>query len=177
MMWRSKDHRSAGLWRSLPLIGGSLGGHGRLFKSFQPLIVAFVSADDAADHSLVLIWVAMGDFLVFSALISSSPSSAVAGTAAADRFMIEFVVDCWIVRRGPLGSVEDQLPLFLLVLGQCYRRSFSLEYFPCLMANEEDQFFIVIIQLWKYPPSVPRAPCQERREKWLFQGSHFPSSF
>jgi hypothetical protein len=42
----------------------------------------------AFDHyspQLVLIWAAMGDFLVFSALASSSSSLAAAG-AAADRF-------------------------------------------------------------------------------------------
>ena len=68
--------------------------------------------------------------------------------------MIEFVVDRWVIRRGPLGSVEDQLPSSFLVLGQCCGRSFSLEYFPCLMVNEEDQFFNAMIQLWKYAPSV-----------------------
>uniref|UniRef100_A0A2N9H4V2 Uncharacterized protein n=1 Tax=Fagus sylvatica TaxID=28930 RepID=A0A2N9H4V2_FAGSY len=102
MMWRSKDHRSAGLWWSLLSSGGSLGGHGRLLKSFQPLIVAFVSAGDAADHSA-----AMVDFLVFSTLISSPPSSATAGAAAADRFVTEFAVDRWVIHRGPLGGVED----------------------------------------------------------------------
>uniref|UniRef100_A0A2N9ENK7 Uncharacterized protein n=1 Tax=Fagus sylvatica TaxID=28930 RepID=A0A2N9ENK7_FAGSY len=116
MMWRSKDHRSAGLWWSLLLSGGSLGGHGRLLKSFQSLIVTFVPTgaavgllcerspprpvdkgnDQLSFHhflfQLVLIWAAMVDLLVFSAIVSSSPSLAAAG-AAADRFVIEFVVD------------------------------------------------------------------------------------
>uniref|UniRef100_A0A2N9H8Z8 Uncharacterized protein n=1 Tax=Fagus sylvatica TaxID=28930 RepID=A0A2N9H8Z8_FAGSY len=48
MMWKSKDHRSAGLWWSLLSSGGFLGGYGRLLRSFQPLIVAFVSAAGAA---------------------------------------------------------------------------------------------------------------------------------
>jgi hypothetical protein len=43
---------------------------------------------------LVLIWAAMEDFLVFSALISSPPSSAIVGAAAADHFVTEFAVDC-----------------------------------------------------------------------------------
>ena len=102
---------------------------------------------------LVLIWAAMVDLLVFSAIASSSPSLA-AASAAVDHFVIEFAVDRWVIRRGPLGSVEDQLPSFFLVLGQCYHRSFSLEYFPCLMVNEEDQFFNVMIHLWKYAPSM-----------------------
>jgi hypothetical protein len=42
---------------------------------------------------LVLIWAAMGDFLVFSDLISSPQSSAASGAAAADRFVTEFGVD------------------------------------------------------------------------------------
>uniref|UniRef100_A0A2N9FKC8 Uncharacterized protein n=1 Tax=Fagus sylvatica TaxID=28930 RepID=A0A2N9FKC8_FAGSY len=71
MMWRSKDHRSAGLWWSLLSSGGCLGGYGRLLKSFQPLIVTFVST---------------------------------AG-AAADRSVIEFAVDRWVIRRGPLGNL------------------------------------------------------------------------
>jgi hypothetical protein len=65
---------------------------------------------------LVLIWAAMVDFLVFSALISSPPSSDAAG-AAADRFVTEFAVDRWVIHRGPLGGVEDQLPPFFLGSG------------------------------------------------------------
>uniref|UniRef100_A0A2N9HYY7 Uncharacterized protein n=1 Tax=Fagus sylvatica TaxID=28930 RepID=A0A2N9HYY7_FAGSY len=83
MMWRSKGHRSAGLWWSLLSSGGCLGGYGRLLRSFQPLIVAFVSAGDAVDHS----------------------SSAAAGAAAADRFVTEFGVDRWVIHRGPLGNL------------------------------------------------------------------------
>ena len=66
---------------------------------------------------LVLIWAAMEDFLVFSALISFPPSSAIAGAAAADHFVTEFAVDRWVIHRGPLGGVEDQPPLFFLGFG------------------------------------------------------------
>jgi hypothetical protein len=66
---------------------------------------------------LVLIWAAMVDFLVFSALISSPPSSAAAGVAAADRFVTEFAVDRWVIHHGPLGGVEDQPPSFFLGFG------------------------------------------------------------
>ena len=52
----------------------------------------------------------MGDFLVFSDLISSPSSSAAAGAAAADRSVTEFAVDHWVIRCGPLGGVEDQPP-------------------------------------------------------------------
>jgi hypothetical protein len=52
----------------------------------------------------------MADFLVFSALISSPPSFAAAGTAAADHFVTEVAVDRWVIHRGPLGGVEDQPP-------------------------------------------------------------------
>ena len=52
---------------------------------------------------LVLIWAAMVDLLVFSAIVSSFPSLVAAGVAA-DRFMIEFAVDCWVIRCGPLGN-------------------------------------------------------------------------
>jgi hypothetical protein len=68
---------------------------------------------------MVLIWAAMGDFLVFSALhhllrhLSSLPITA---GAAADCFLAGFgcdrwviAVDRWVIRRGPLGGVEDQL--------------------------------------------------------------------
>jgi hypothetical protein len=66
---------------------------------------------------LVLIWAAMADFLVFSAHISSPPSSAAAGAAAADHFVIEFAVNRWVIHRGPLGGVEDQLPPSFLSFG------------------------------------------------------------
>ena len=68
-------------------------------------------SDQLAFHhyplQLVLIWAAMGDFLVFSDLVSSSSSSAAVGAAAADCSMTEFAVDSWVIRRGPLGGVED----------------------------------------------------------------------
>uniref|UniRef100_A0A2N9F2X6 Uncharacterized protein n=1 Tax=Fagus sylvatica TaxID=28930 RepID=A0A2N9F2X6_FAGSY len=85
MMWRSKDHRSAGLWWSLLSSGGCLGGYGRLLKSFQPLIVAFVSVGDAVDY------------FVAKSLVTT-------GTAA-DRSVIEFAVDRWVIRHGPLGNL------------------------------------------------------------------------
>ena len=47
----------------------------------------------------------MEDFLVFLAFISSPPSSATAGAAAADHFVTEFAVDRWVIHRGPTGSV------------------------------------------------------------------------
>ena len=75
---------------------------------------------------LVLIWAAMVDLSVFSAIVSSSPSFVVAGVAA-NRLVIEFAVDRWVIRRGPLDSVEDQPPSSFLVFGWCYRRLFFLE--------------------------------------------------
>uniref|UniRef100_A0A2N9J2I0 Uncharacterized protein n=1 Tax=Fagus sylvatica TaxID=28930 RepID=A0A2N9J2I0_FAGSY len=116
MMVRSRDHRSAGLWWSLPLSGGGLGGHGRFLKSFQPLIITFcfswccrgLLCDEVPP---------MEDFLVFSALISPPPSSAIAGAAAADHFVTEFAVDRWVIHRGPLGGVENQPPPFFLGFG------------------------------------------------------------
>uniref|UniRef100_A0A2N9FWG2 Uncharacterized protein n=1 Tax=Fagus sylvatica TaxID=28930 RepID=A0A2N9FWG2_FAGSY len=113
MMWRSKDYHSAGLWWSLLSSGGCLGGYGRLLKSFQPLIVAFVSVGDAVDHSE-----AMANFLVFSALISSPSASAAAGAAAADHFVTEVAVDRWCLehrakRGGKNGAYETAIfPLF-----------------------------------------------------------------
>uniref|UniRef100_A0A2N9GBK6 Uncharacterized protein n=1 Tax=Fagus sylvatica TaxID=28930 RepID=A0A2N9GBK6_FAGSY len=183
MMWRSKDHRSAGLWWSLLSSGGSLGGHGRLLKSFQPLIIAFVSAGDAADHSLVLIWAAMVDFLVFLAIASSPPSFAVAG-AAANRFVTEFAVNRWVIHCGPLDGVEDQPPSSFLILGWCYGRPFSLVYFPYLMANEEDQFLIIIIKLWKSDCALEMSPFsassttpREERKMVFYETTIFPLIF
>ena len=69
-----------------------------------------------------------------------------AASAAADRFVIEFVVDRWIIRRGPLDGVEDQPPSSFLILGWCYHRPFSLVYYLCLMVNEENQFLSIIIK-------------------------------
>uniref|UniRef100_A0A2N9FJP2 phosphoribosylformylglycinamidine cyclo-ligase n=1 Tax=Fagus sylvatica TaxID=28930 RepID=A0A2N9FJP2_FAGSY len=116
MIGRSKDHRSAGLWWSLLLSGGSLGGHGRLLKSFQSLIITFVPTGATVDYSIS--W-------SFRPLPHLLHHFAAAG-AAADRFVIEFAVDRWIIRRGPLDGVEDQPPSSFLILGWCYRRPFSL---------------------------------------------------
>ena len=68
----------------------------------------------------------MADLLVFSTILSSSPLFAAAG-AAADRLVIEFVVDRWVIPRGPLDGVEDQPPSSFLVFGWCYRKPFFLE--------------------------------------------------
>ena len=106
---------------------------------------------------LVLIWAAMVDFLIFSAIVSSSPSLAAAGTAA-DRLVIEFAVDRCVIRRGPLDSVEDQPPSSFLVLGWCCGRSFPLVYFPYLMANGESQFFTIMIQPWKSDGVLEMSP-------------------
>jgi hypothetical protein len=76
---------------------------------------------------LVLIWAAMADLLVFSAVVSFSPSFVAAADAAADRLAMEFAVDHWVIRRGPLDDVEDQSPSSFLVFGWCYRRPFFLE--------------------------------------------------
>ena len=76
---------------------------------------------------LVLIWAAMAELLVFSAIVLSSPSLVVAAGAAVDRLVMEFAVDHWVIRLGPLGGVEDQLPSYFLVFGWCYRRPFLLK--------------------------------------------------
>ena len=154
MMGRSKDHRSAGLWWSLLLSGGSLGGHGRLLKSFQSLIITFVSTGVAVDYSVTKSTVTSGQrkllaclssFLIsvgtdlgghgrplgLSVIVSSSPSFTAAG-AAADCLVIEFAVDRWVIRRGPLDGVEDQPLSSFLVFGWCYHRPFFLE--PCSLS-------------------------------------------
>jgi hypothetical protein len=71
---------------------------------------------------LVLIWAAMTDLLVFSAIVSSSPSLVAAAGAAADRLVMEFAVDHWTVWRTSL------LHIFLF-FGSCYRRPFFLRVF------------------------------------------------
>uniref|UniRef100_A0A2N9HS75 Uncharacterized protein n=1 Tax=Fagus sylvatica TaxID=28930 RepID=A0A2N9HS75_FAGSY len=107
MMWRSKDHRSAGLcWCCRGLLYAEvhrdqwIKGSNQLAFHHYPL-------------QMVLIWAAMGGFLGLFSLISSPSSlssSLAAAGAAADRFLVtEFAVDCWTTRRGPLGGVEDQL--------------------------------------------------------------------
>jgi hypothetical protein len=69
----------------------------------------------------------MADLLVFSAIVSSSPSFVAAASAAADRLVMEFAVDHWVIRRGPLGDVEDQPSSSFLIFGWCYRRPFFLQ--------------------------------------------------
>ena len=59
----------------------------------------------------------MADLLDFSAIVSSSPSFVATAGAAADRLVMEFAVDHWVIRCGPLGDVEDQPPSSFLISG------------------------------------------------------------
>ena len=106
---------------------------------------------------LVLIWAAMVDLLVFSAIVSSSSSLAAAGVAA-DHLVIEFVVDRWVIHRGPLDGVEDQPPSSFLISGWCYRKPFFLGYFLYLMANGENEFFTIMIRPWKSDGVLEMSP-------------------
>ena len=78
-------------------------------------------SDQLAFHhyplQLVLIWAAMGDFLVFSDLVSSSLSCAATGAAAANCSLTEFAVDRWVIRHRPADGVEDQLSSTFLGFG------------------------------------------------------------
>uniref|UniRef100_A0A2N9G300 phosphoribosylformylglycinamidine cyclo-ligase n=1 Tax=Fagus sylvatica TaxID=28930 RepID=A0A2N9G300_FAGSY len=143
----ARDHRSAGLWWSLLLSGGSLGGHDRLLKSFQSLIITFVPTGAAVDYSIS--W-------SFRPLPHLLRHFAAAGVAA-DRFVIEFAVDRWIIRRGPLDGVEDLASFIFsdswLVLPQTiFLGAFSMS-------------------------DAPQAPRQERMEKWLFLRQPFSLFF
>ena len=127
MIVRSRDHRCAGLWWSLPLSGGGLGGHGRLHKPFWSLIITFVPAGATVDYFCDKIhrdqWTKEVTSLPFIISYSSwcwfgrpwkiswsfrplphLPRHFAAAGAAADRFVIEFAVDRWVIRRGPLGN-------------------------------------------------------------------------
>ena len=106
---------------------------------------------------LVLIWAAMVDLLVFLAIVSSSSSLAAAGVAA-DHLVIEFVVDRWVIHRGPLDGVEDQPPSSFLISGWCYRKPFFLGYFLYLMANGENEFFTIMIRPWKSDGVLEMSP-------------------
>jgi hypothetical protein len=93
-------------------------------------------------------------------------------------FVTEFAVNCctvdhWVIRRGPLGGVEDQPPsTFFWALADATVDHFFWNHGAYLLVNEENQPLIMImvgfgnlILSWKCLPSVPRAPRQERREK------------
>uniref|UniRef100_A0A2N9EG99 Uncharacterized protein n=1 Tax=Fagus sylvatica TaxID=28930 RepID=A0A2N9EG99_FAGSY len=104
MMWRSKDHRSAGLGWSLSLSGGGFGGHGRFLKSFQPLIITFcfswccrglLPGIDLGGYGRFL--GLFGHYFIFLVIFA-------AGDAAVDCFVTELAVDRWVIRRGPLGN-------------------------------------------------------------------------
>uniref|UniRef100_A0A2N9J2G1 R13L1/DRL21-like LRR repeat region domain-containing protein n=1 Tax=Fagus sylvatica TaxID=28930 RepID=A0A2N9J2G1_FAGSY len=118
-MWRSKDHRSAGLWWSLLSSGG---GHGKLLNPPRP--VGKENDQQVFHHyllQLILIWAAMRDFLVFSALASSSSSSPsspfTAGAACRLLLWLGLVVNRWVICRGPLelpDSIGQLIHLRLL---------------------------------------------------------------
>jgi hypothetical protein len=66
---------------------------------------------------MVLIWAAMGDFLVFSALPHLLRHWPQLVPPQIVFLVTEFAVDCWTTRRGPLGGVEDQLSSTFLGFG------------------------------------------------------------
>uniref|UniRef100_A0A2N9G5L7 Uncharacterized protein n=1 Tax=Fagus sylvatica TaxID=28930 RepID=A0A2N9G5L7_FAGSY len=82
---------------------------------------------------MVLIWAAMGDFLVFSALphlLRHSLRHWPQLVPPQIVFLVtEFAVDCWTTRRGPLGGVEDQLSSTFLGFGLMLR---WIIFFWCL---------------------------------------------
>jgi hypothetical protein len=61
----------------------------------------------------MLTWAAMADFLVFSALVSSSQSLLVSASVAADGFVVEFVVDQWTMVRTSYLLHHFLFPLML----------------------------------------------------------------
>ena len=162
MMWRSKDHRSAWLWWSLSLSGG---GYGRFLKSLLALIIILSQLMlpwialcwgppwpvDKRNNQLtfhhyplqmVLIWAAMGDLLVFSALPHPLrhflrhwpqlvPPQIVFWWLSLLWTAGQLAMDHWVVWR------TSSLPHFL-GFGWCYGGSPSSGYLPCLMVNEED---------------------------------------
>ena len=115
---------------------------------------------------VMLVWAAMADLLIFSALVSSSQSLLVSADVAADGFVSEFTVDQWTMWRTNYLLHHFLFPLML-------RRPFFLEAW--LLVNKENQPLPIIIKLenlislsWKCLLSAPRAPHQERRERWGF---------
>ena len=207
MIGRSKDHQSAGLWWSLLLSGGSLGGHGRLLKSFRSLIITFVPTGAAVDYSLTKSTVTSGQ-RKWPACLSSFLISAGIDLSGHGKSLglfghcLIFSVTCcsWRCRRsfcdwvccGPLGNspwttrwcggpASFIFSGFWLVLPQTI---FFWNHIPYLLVNEENQSFVMIMVVleiwslpWKYFLSAPRAPHQERREKWCFTRQPFSLSF
>ena len=146
-MWRSKDHRSAGLWWSLLSSGG---GHGRFLKSSLILIIIFCSSwccrgllcDEVHRDqwtkeitSLPFIithfswyWFGRPWEISWSFQPLPHPLRHLLQLAPPQIILVtEFAVDRWIIRRGPLGGVEDQLFSTFLGFGWFYRGPFFLE--------------------------------------------------
>ena len=80
----------------------------------------------------------MADLLVFSAIVSSSPSFVAVAGAAADRLVMEFAVDHWTMWRTSL------LHLFLFLVGATADH-FFWNHIVYLLVNEENQPFAIIM--------------------------------
>uniref|UniRef100_A0A2N9GYI2 Pentacotripeptide-repeat region of PRORP domain-containing protein n=1 Tax=Fagus sylvatica TaxID=28930 RepID=A0A2N9GYI2_FAGSY len=100
-MWRSKDHRSAGLGWSLLSSGG---GHGSLGCDF------FVSVGAAVDQSVMQSTATSGPCIILVVISFITHY----GWRHRRLFLwLGLVVNRWVIRGGPLGGVKDQfLPLF-----------------------------------------------------------------
>uniref|UniRef100_A0A2N9FCW8 Terpene synthase N-terminal domain-containing protein n=1 Tax=Fagus sylvatica TaxID=28930 RepID=A0A2N9FCW8_FAGSY len=104
MLKMSKDHWSAGLWWSLLLSGGSLGGHSRLLSPFSSCLITFCFS-----------WCCRGSFR----------DGVHRDQWTKGRTSFLFMISCfsrWFcggVRRGPMDNGKDQLPssLFLVSIG------------------------------------------------------------
>uniref|UniRef100_A0A2N9GDB5 Reverse transcriptase domain-containing protein n=1 Tax=Fagus sylvatica TaxID=28930 RepID=A0A2N9GDB5_FAGSY len=96
----------------------------------------------------------MADVLVFSAIVSSSPSfvAAASAGAAADRLVMEFAVDHWVIRHGPLDGVEDQPPSSFLHLEHRAKTGgknglFQDNHFPSSFLNPFESSGVVLADL------------------------------
>uniref|UniRef100_A0A2N9I772 Uncharacterized protein n=1 Tax=Fagus sylvatica TaxID=28930 RepID=A0A2N9I772_FAGSY len=109
-MWRSKDHRSAGLWWSLLSSGG---GHGSLGCDF------FVSVGAAVDQSVMQSTATSGPCIIFLVISFITHHS----WRRRRLFLwLGLVVNRWVICGGPLGGVEDQfLPLFWSAVDHVFR--------------------------------------------------------
>uniref|UniRef100_A0A2N9FJZ0 Uncharacterized protein n=1 Tax=Fagus sylvatica TaxID=28930 RepID=A0A2N9FJZ0_FAGSY len=166
-MWRSKDHRSAGLWWSLLSSGG---GHGSLGCDF------FVSVGAAVDQSVMQSTATSGPCIIFLVISFITHHS----WRRRRLFLwLGLVVNRWVICGGPLGWRGGPVPSsFLGCRGPCFP---ELHCSPCGLMQKISSchdyccFGNLIFALEMFP-----LQCLEHRAKWEGKWclkATFPSPF
>uniref|UniRef100_A0A2N9FWT4 Uncharacterized protein n=1 Tax=Fagus sylvatica TaxID=28930 RepID=A0A2N9FWT4_FAGSY len=175
-MWRSKDHRSAG---TVVVTALEWWWPWQISRVFSALVMISVSAGAAVDHSVTKSTATSGPCLIFLVIPFVTSHS---WRRRRLLLWLSLVVNRWVICRGPLGGVEDQLFLIFWALADATVDRFFWNHGACLLVNEENQHFVMIIVALEIRFFFGNVSLQclehrvKRGGKMMFE-SHFSLSF